>query len=139
MPLKNSVLTTPGQVYGRPFDGPTNFQVQGVIDITALTSAEVDSDGYIKPGVPLREISTGVFGLVNGAAQVIRAMVPESIKVANGNAAGDLSAASNAFPIGLYTRTQARRPIIEDNLGRVLSANELAAFAAAGSTITLVG
>lgn len=139
MPLRSATLTSPGNVYGRPFDGPTDNFAQGVIDITALTADEIDSFGYIKPGVPVRQVSAGVFGLVSGAGQSIFGIVPEYLKVAAGNDSTSIAAASAAFPIGIVTICSVRRGIIEENLGRVLSADELAAFAAAGRNPVLLG
>lgn len=139
MPLASKTISSAGKIYGRPFEGAVEHRAQVTIDVTALTSAEVDSKGYLKPGVPFRQVSAGVAGLVNAAAQVIFGVSIETIKVANGNAAGDLSGASTAFPIALATICQVRRGIIEDNLGRVLSANELAAFVAAGRNPVLLG
>jgi acyl-CoA hydrolase len=134
MPMSRKVKTTGGQGYGRVFVGIAEYPAQIAVNITALTAAEVDADGYIKPGVPLQ--ASGA--LVSGAAQVIFGVVPEPIKVANGNAAGDLAAASAAFQLTVITIGQVNRAIIEDNLGRVLSANEIAAFAAAGSQLKLL-
>src|SRR4051812_29926285 len=122
MPLKNTPMTTAGKVYGRPFDGPTPHFAQGVIDVTTLTTDYVDTTGYIKPGVPLRLVSAGVFGPITAAAQIIYGITPEAIKVAAGSDAASLAAASTTFPIGIVTRCQVRRGIIEDNLGRALTA-----------------
>jgi sugar/nucleoside kinase (ribokinase family) len=84
--------------------------------------------------VPLKK--NGV--LVDGAGQAIFGVVPEPIKVANSNSAGDLAAASAAFQLAIGTIGQVNRAIIEDNLGRALSADELSAFLAADCRVILL-
>lgn len=134
MPMSRRALTTAGQGYGRVFRGVLEHTHQIPVNITALTSAEVDADGYIKPGVPLQK--TGA--LITGAAQIVFGVVPEPIKVANSNSAPDLAAASNAFQLAVGDIGQVNRAIIEDNLGRVLTANEIAGFDLAGCMVKLL-
>lgn len=134
MPVK---ITNPsvsgGTDHGSPFVGPIMHTAQISALLTGYTSAEIDSQGYLKPGVPV--LSTGL--LVSGAAQTIFGVTIEAIKVGNGNAAGDL-AALGTQQIVVATIGQVNKKIIEDNLGRVLSANELAAFAIGGCTVKLL-
>jgi hypothetical protein len=53
-----------GSVYASPFRGKVDFTAIVPCDLTFLTSREVDSDGVLKPGVPLK--SNGA--LVGGPA-----------------------------------------------------------------------
>jgi len=101
--------------------------------LTGFTNAEIDSLGYLKPGVPVEANGT----LVDAAAQTVFGVTIEAIKVANGNAAGDISGAGTQ-QITVMTIGQVNKKVIEDNLGRALTANELAAFAIGGCKIALL-
>jgi hypothetical protein len=127
---------TPGDVYGNPFRGPVIHTAQIRINVTLLTSAEVDAQGYLKPGVIFSDAVPGV--LVGAAPAYAFGVVIEPIKVAAGNDAGSLAAASAAFEIGVGTFGQVNQDVIEDNLGRVLTANEIAGFVRAGSKLNLL-
>lgn len=133
MPMKVTTSAIGGQDYGNPFVGPTLFPSQIAVVLTGFTSAEIDSLGYLRPGTPIKVDGT----LVSGAAQVIHGVIPEAIKVANGNAAGDISGAGTQ-QLTVITIGQVNKKIIEDNLGRVLTANEISAFGAAGCLIKLL-
>lgn len=100
--------------------GGGDFTVHQIkADVSAL-GANVDADGYLKPGTPLR--TTGAPGApITGAAQGAVVLVgPEPYKVD-----ATLDHPVNAFFAGVFSRQA-----IEANLGRVLSADELAAIAA---------
>lgn len=91
------------------------------VDISTLSSNEIDADGYLKPGVPF--LATGLMvtaGLTYG-------VTIEAVKVAAGNAAGDISGATDCF-VAVGTHGVVNRDIMEDNLGRVLTAAEIAGF-----------
>lgn len=124
MPIEITSLSGGGTVYGSPFIGPVSYVMQIDIDVTALTTREVDSDGYLKPGVPF--LASGA--LVSAPAQSILGVVIEALRVAGGNAAGDFSAASAAHQIGLATIGQINRDVVEDNMGAAFTADELDAF-----------
>jgi hypothetical protein len=132
MPNTATTLTSEGDTYGNPFIGPVNHTMTVRLDVSGLTNDEVDANGYIKPGTPL--LSTGL--LVSAPAQVVYGVVIEPIKVAAGNAAGDLSGATD-IDIAIGTIGQVNRDIVEDNLGRVLTADEIAGFDLAGSHLKL--
>jgi hypothetical protein len=121
-----------GYGYQNVFDGPADHTQTVKVDVTALTDDEVDADGYIKPGVPL----SAAGGLV-GAAVAVRGVVLEPIKVADSNGAADLAAASTAFWLAVPTIGQVRQDAIEYNLGRALTADEIAGFGLAGCRIVL--
>lgn len=123
---------TNSEHYGSPFIGPVNHTVQLRINPSQFTSAEIDADGRLKPGVPL-----GADGTAIGAAEAVFGVNYESVKVAASNSTADLAAAT-AADIAVATIAQVNRDQVEANLGRVLTANEIAGFALAGSNLVLV-
>jgi hypothetical protein len=133
MPLRAASLTTGGDTYATPFIGPIEHTATVRLDVSALDDESVDENGYLKPGVPL--LSTGV--RVSGTGQVIFGVTIESLKIAASNAAADLTAATD-IDVAVATIAQVNQDIIEDILGVALTANELAAFAAAGCLVKLI-
>ena len=134
MPLAVSKATgTTG--YGHPFTGAVLGLQQVVVDISELTTAEVDADGFLKPGVPFKKDGT----LADGTSgEFIYAVNPEPISIAHATIPPtdvSLAADTRTYPIGMATIGEINRDIVEDNLGRALTASELAAFNAAGSMI----
>jgi len=129
-----SLTTTAGGVtHGNPFVGPVNHTAQLKPDISALTANEVDANGYLKPGVPFT-----VAGLLPGAGTVVWGVTVEATKVAASNSAADIAAVTTDPFVTVATICQVNQDIIEDTLGRALTADELAAFAAAGSLCRLL-
>jgi len=99
--------------------GGGDFTVHQIkADISEL-GANVDADGYLKPGTPLR--TTGAIGApITGAGQGDVVLVgPEPVRI------GAADHTVNAFFAGVFSRQA-----IEANLGRVLTADELASIAA---------
>lgn len=133
MPIKVSQPAAADSVYGSPFRGTVNHTAQIAVNLTALTNAEIDAKGYLKPGLPL-----SAAGALVGAAVPVFGVTIEAIKVANGNAAADIAAASAAYQLTVATIGQVSRPVMEANLGRVLSANEIAGFGLAPCTLKLL-
>lgn len=132
MPLK--VTSRAGDSdYGSPLLGPANHTAPIAVDITALTDDEIDSEGYLKPGVPF----TGAGALVGAAPAFVFGVTIEPQKVADGNAAGDIAGAGTQTVI-VATIGQVQRAIAEDNLGRAYTADEIAGFDRAGSKLVLV-
>lgn len=130
MPM--SITSTDGATtYASPFVGPVDHTVHVQVDVSALTSAEVDSKGYLKPGVVLT-----LAGVVPGASNTARIGVTvEATKIV---AAGATLASVTADPlVAVATVGQINRDIAEDNLGRAYTANEIAALNGVGSSITL--
>lgn len=81
----------------------------------SLSAASRDADNKLPPGLPL--LATG--GPITGAGQVAVGLVgPEAVSL------GATNVFANAVVSGLLNRK-----MIESNLGRVLSANELSAIA----------
>lgn len=133
MPLKFTA-TTGGDVYGNPFVGPINHTVSIDVDLTALTSDEIDAKGYLKPGLPLDKAGA----LVGAAPAFVYGIVVEATKVAEGNAAGDISGAGTQM-ITVALISAVNKDVVEDNLARALTADELAGFDRAGSKTVLIG
>lgn len=125
--------TAGGKVHNNPVIGPSHFRRTLRVTPSDFTSAEVDANGYLKPGVPLQ----GSGELVDDTDQVIKGVVLEAVKIAASNSATDLSAAP-AVDVAVLCIGTVNRKLIEDNLGRTLTANELSAFEAAGCRIELI-
>lgn len=137
MRMRNNI-TAPGSIYGRPFIGPTDYPSQIAVNITVLTANEVDSMGFLKPGVPF-----SAAGALVGAAVPVWGVIPEPIDVLHlapydTNSWAAALAAAGTQQITVITVGQVNRKIIEDNLGRVLTANEIAGFGLAGCLIKLL-
>lgn len=141
MPFKREVVTAGGAQYGYPFvDGPRDVE-QITVDLSTLTFAdesggEVDGDGYLIPGTPLNQngdLCTGsptdeyVYGVVTAPAYVGSDPI---------DADADLDGLTD-IQVAVARSGLINRDIVEDNLGRALSASELAAFVAAGSHLSL--
>jgi hypothetical protein len=132
MPIKVSNPAAEDSTYQSPWVGPVDHTVSIAVPMSGLTAAEVDSKGYLKPGVPLTRA-----GALVGAAAAVYGVTLEPLKVANGNTAPDLAAAGTQdVAVGLIGTLN--RAIGESNLGRVYNANEVAGFALAGSLIKLL-
>lgn len=132
MPMRSQVNSVAGQVYGRAAVGVTEHAAQRAINVAALTANEVDSDGYLKPGVPF-----DVAGALVGAAAYVFGVTIEPIKVAIDNTGPNLTAAG-IVQVTLQCIGMVNRAIAESNLGRVYTANEIAGFALAGSKLVLL-
>ncbi len=124
MPIRiNPNVAGERHIYGNPFVGDRSAPVHVQVDVSTLTSAEVDANGYLKPGVLLTR-----GGKLIGAdhADEPFGMNPEAVKIADGNT-GLASITNDPFVV-VYMKGMVNRDIVEDNLGRALNANELAAI-----------
>lgn len=102
------------------------------VDVSALATKFVTPDGYLKPNVPL-----SLNGLaLTGAAGEVPSLTVEPVKIAASNGAGDLTAARDIF-VSCAVSGVANRDVIEDTLGTVLSAAEIAALNGPNSKIVL--
>jgi hypothetical protein len=90
---------------------------QAILSVSALGAAD-DANGYLPPGLPLKADGTPVTGSGQTAAYVLG---PEAVKLGAANHFANVIL--NGFLV---------RDAIEDNLGRALSADELAALTAGG-------
>lgn len=113
-----------GSVLVNPFVGPVNHTAPVRIDPSTFKAdvTTVDRYGYLKSGVLLRRDGT----LITGAGQRAYGMVVEPVKVAESNSNTDLDAAPSR-DVAVAVICMVNRKLGEDNLGRVYSANELAA------------
>jgi hypothetical protein len=100
------------------------------VDISDLTTNEVDPNGYLKPGVPFDKsgnlVGNGVavWGVTIEPIRLPHATIPPT----NASLAADTGTCPVAVGFGLVNRDAA-----EDNLGRAYTADEIAGFDLAGS------
>lgn len=134
MPIQISSVAEQSS-YGHPFVGEVLATDVVLVDISDLTTNEVDADGYLKPGVPFDKsgntIANGVavYGVTMEPIKLTHATVPPT----NVSLAADTATQQVALGIaGLVNRD-----ICKDNLGRVLTADEIAGFDLAGSKLHL--
>lgn len=133
MPLEIT-NTAGGSTGANPFIGGVDHPAQIKVDVSGLTTDEVDQFGYLKPGVPLAK--TGI--LVGGSPAFVYGVTFEAQKIVPASPTNDTLAAVTADPIiTVNTVGHVNRDVIEDNLGRALTSNEIAGFDAAGSKIAL--
>jgi hypothetical protein len=125
MPL-GVTTTTGGLAHSPVFVGQITGTDVVKVDLSDLSDEEVDADGYIKPGVPLAKD-----GSIVGSGVPVWGVTIEAIKVATGGTDAILDAATDCFvTVGFGL---CNRDVMEDNLGRALSADEIAGFDLAGS------
>jgi hypothetical protein len=133
MPNKVTV-TTGGDVYTDPFQGPAHHTAQITIDPSILKSTDfVDSDGLLKPGTIFEEDGT----LAGGAGTYVFGVVRYPIEVAAGDTDALLDAAPNV-DIVVFIRGVVDKDTIEDNIGRALTQGEVDAFNYLGSHVQLL-
>jgi hypothetical protein len=133
-PISSRTVSTGDETYPLVFVGPVDHPAPVEIDPANFTANEIDADGYLKPGVPLEADGT----LVGAAPAFVYGCNIEAVKVAESNSGADLAAADPVV-VNVATICQVNRDLLEDVLGRALTANELAGFAAAGSRSVLIG
>jgi hypothetical protein len=99
-------------------------------DISDLTTKEVDADGNVRPGVPFAKdgslVGSGVavWGVTIEATKIKHATMPPT----DVSLAADTGTAPVVVGFGLCNRD-----VMEDNLERALTADEIAGFDLAGS------
>ncbi|MBW3636494.1 MAG: hypothetical protein KY445_08530 [Armatimonadetes bacterium] len=105
------------------------------VDVSTLTVAEVDRFGKIRPGTPLGEDGKRLTGVVG---EYVRGVVPEAAQLVAANPTNATLAANTSDPfVGVGVIGVVDRDAVEANLGRVLSAEELAGFAHAKCKLVL--
>lgn len=119
------------QDYESPFLGPVDHLLGVKITLSALTSREIDAQGYLKPGIPF--LKTGA--LVTAGA--VYGVTVEEVKVAEDNAPATI-AALVATEVALALEGTINRAVAEDMLGAPYTAPELAGFIAASSQFVLI-
>jgi hypothetical protein len=95
---------------------------EGLIDVSTLGAAD-DAEGYLPPGLPL----TAAGDPVGSGESAYGVIGPEPVKMGAADHFG------NMIMTGILNRDA-----IEDNLGRVLSADELAGIASGCPGIKLI-
>lgn len=135
-----TVKTQSGGTYISPFI--QNHKDPETIPVVAsiFSAFEVDTFGFLKPGVPLAKLAAGTGTLVGVAPAFVYGVTVEAQKIADLSTGLTLAAALTAagtVQVTLGRRGLVSRALIEEMLGRVLTANELAGFIAAGSHIAL--
>jgi hypothetical protein len=134
MPLRISNVAG-GSSHGNPFVGPIGHTAHVKVDISGLTTDEVDEHGYLKPGVPLTQagilVASGyVFGVTVEAANLGLSVVPPT-NTTLGSETGDCF-------VAVGTIGQVSQDIAEDTLGRAYTTAEKAGFDTAGSKLVLI-
>jgi hypothetical protein len=132
MPMDVRAVTAAGAEHGNPFVGPLGPPVSVRVDVSVLTNTAVDQYGYLKPGTPLTR-----GGILPGASPAfVYGCVAEATKVHTNNTS--LAGVTRDIDVAVITIGAVNRAILEDNLGRVLTADEIAAFDRAGSKMVLL-
>jgi hypothetical protein len=134
MPIRVT-STTGGLAHAPVFvTGPLETDIV-VCDISDLTINEVDQDGFLKPGVPLSKV-----GDLVGAAVPVYGVTIEPIRIPHATIPptnASLAADTGTVQIAVGVMGKVNRDIMEDNLGRALTANEIAGFALADCRVIL--
>lgn len=114
MPIQITT-TTGGTAYADIRVGTNHNVHQAILDVSEITA---DAEGYYPPGLPLQASGAPISGSSQTAKYVVG---PEAVK----------EQAADFFGNVLLDGSL-NQDMMEDNLGRVLSANEIAALAAGG-------
>ncbi len=117
MPINFGTTAARGRAYVDVRVGECQIH-QGLIDVSTL-SGEVDADGFLPPGLPIRKTGAPATGTTDVMLGVIG---PEPVKLQAADHFGNVILSGNL-----------NRDAIEDNLGRALNANELASLALVGA------
>lgn len=133
MPMDVRVTATAGEVHANPFVGPIDHTVAIRVDVSAMPAAYVDQYGYLKPGAPLQRAGVSADAV---APAFVFGCVAEATRIHTDNTT--LAGVTKDVDVTVVPMGTVNRKLLEDNLGRVLTANELAAFNAAGSKIALL-
>jgi hypothetical protein len=113
MPISATNVAAAGRAYIDIRVGECQVH-QGLLDVSTLTGVD-DADGNLAPGLPIR---TNGAPVTAGTDAIIGLVGPEPVKLQAADHFG------NVFVSGTFNKNA-----IEDNLGRALTANELAAIA----------
>lgn len=132
MPISRTKKAVGGTDYGSPFVGPMGPAIGIPVPIGALTNTMVDANGILKPGVPLTKVGAAI----GVAPAFVYGCVAEAVKVAASNSGTDLTAAGTK-EVAVIVSGTVNQDILEDILGRALTADELAGFDRAGCKLVL--
>lgn len=132
-PIKINPDAGAGDDYGLPFIGPVHHTASVPILLTIMSNKEIDSKGYLRPGIPISDTNI----LVGIAPAFVYGVTVAPIKVAADNAAGTIAALGTIW-VAVATICQVNRALAEAILERVYTANEIAGFERAGSKCVLI-
>lgn len=116
-----------GEGYASAFIGPVDHRRNINVDVTALpadtgSGGALDADGVLKPNYPLQDTGAPI------SAPGQRAVVTvEARKLLKDNVAATIAAGGTRM-IGCADRGQVNRKIMEDTMGRALTADEISAL-----------
>ncbi len=122
MPMNVTNTAAAGTAYGDIRVGDADIH-QGVIDVSTLTGVD-DANNSLPVGLPIRANGAPITG---GTDDVFGLVGPEPVKLQAVDHFGNV-----------MVRGTFNRDMIEDNLGRALTANELAAIALVADRIQLI-
>lgn len=132
-----------GTGYASPFVGPIDHTLHVKLDLSTLTTAEVDADGYLKPGLPVA-LSTGNLGTRIGVEALAGTAVAAAVAGNTGNGTMGAVTVSAGAKAGVYTLTitepaaNAGAFVVEDPDGiNIGNGDVAAAFSAGGLAFTL--
>jgi hypothetical protein len=133
-----SVTTTRSaeNLYTSPAVGGVAHVASIPIDLTTLTTDEIDANGWLKPGIPFRKLAGANAGLV-AATQFVFGVTIAAAKVSTGNTA-PIIAAAGVQDVAVLCIGMINRAAAEAILGRVYTAAEIAGFNLAGSKLVLL-
>jgi len=138
MPASVKTVLAANTRYGWPFQGRVEYTAQITLDISDFSSTWVDSDGFVKPGTPVRENGSPI----SAASQYVYGVIAEPVRIGyDGTSYGNTDAildAATDIQVAVVTHGQVVKGIVEDNIGRALNDNEVKAFAASGSHLLLL-
>lgn len=127
MPPISSSKTAGKTRFSFPIIGGIDERLSVQLDVSTLDGTGlVSDDGYLKPGAVLRN-NAKVLNPITATAQVALGVTFEEVKVAKSNSTADLGAATD-IPVVIAVSATIDRAIVENNLGRVLTADELTAL-----------
>lgn len=123
--------------YADPFLGPVDHTAHLKIDVSQLTTAEVDARGCLKPNVPFLRSGGRPVGAAGEAVYGVSLAPVKLAGVGPNPTNASLAATTQDQFVAVATIAQLQRHIARDNLGRDFSASEITAFGAAGCHISL--
>lgn len=112
------------------------------LDVSTMTTDEVDANGVLKPGVPLMSSGSApnVLGVPVTSTNAVFGVTFEPVKLRGrtSNSSPALSGDTNDLSVAVITSGSVSRRAMEQNLGRALTADEIAGFGLAGCKIKLL-
>lgn len=125
--MKIETTQAAGESYASAFIGPVDHRRNVNVDVTALpadtgSGGALDENGVLKPNYPLRDTGAPISGPGQRAVVTV-----EGSKLLKDNVAATIAAGGTRM-IGCADRGAINRRIMEDTMGRVLTADEISAL-----------